>query len=133
MNVMYYEDKYLDSLNCLLEQVFGVSKTYSSISDDFELIMVCDYEVVGYLALNKCVDTLSGKNYFYVNYVCVKEEYRKQGIANALFEKVFEICKELDIAYLELTSNSSRIAAHKLYEKLGFSIRETTIFRKELL
>ncbi len=133
MEVVYYEDKYLDSLNCLLEEVFGVSKTYKSISDDFELIMVNNNEVVGYLALNKCVDTLSGKNYFYVNYVCVKEEHRNQGIAKALFLKVFEICRELDIAYLELTSNSSRVAAHKLYEKLGFSVRETTVFRKELI
>ncbi len=133
MEIKYYEDKYLNSLNELLLSTFQVTKKYSNDSNnDIELIMIDEDKVVGYLSLNKCVDLLSGSNYFYVNYVCVREEYRQQGIASSLFEKVFDICRELDVSYLELTSNPSRVAAHKLYERLGFSVRETTVFRKVL-
>lgn len=133
MEIKYYEDKYLDSLNELLQETFSVSKTYKNETDGLELIMCSGLEVIGYLNLTKCTNMITGDNYFYVNYVCVKKNFRERGVATALFEKVFEICKEMDISYLELTSNLSRIAAHNLYEKLGFSIRDTTVFRKELV
>lgn len=133
MEIKYYEDKYLDSLNLLLNDVFGKVKTYHNDSDNLELIGINGEEVIAYLALNKCINTLTGNVYFYVNYVCVKEECRGQGVALALFEKVFEICKDLGVTYLELTSNPQRVAAHELYKKLGFSVRETVVFRKELL
>lgn len=132
MEIRYYEDKYLDSLNELLKETFHVMKAYKSKGDDIELIMISEDIVVGYLCLNKCINLITGQVYFYVNYVCVKKEFRGCGVATSLFEKVFEICKDLDVSYLELTSNPSRIAAHELYKKLGFMVRETTVFRKEL-
>lgn len=132
MEIRYYEDKYLDSLNELLSEAFHVMKAYKSKGDDIELIMISEDIVVGYLCLNKCINLITGQVYFYVNYVCVKKEFRGRGVATSLFEKVFEICNDLDVSYLELTSKPSRIAAHKLYKKLGFMVRETTVFRKEL-
>lgn len=133
MEIKYYDDKYFDSLNELLQETFSVSKTYKNETDGIELIVCNGLEVIGYLNLTKCRDMITGDKYFYVNYVCVKKNFRGLGVATTLFEKVFEICKELDVSYLELTSNPSRIAAHSLYEKLGFSIRNTTVFRKEFL
>lgn len=132
MEIKYYEDKYLESLNMLLEEAFQVSKTYKGTGEDLELIMVNYEQVIGYLNLNKCVNLVTGQKYFYVNYVCVKEEFKGQGVATSLFQRVFEICKELEISYLELTSNPKRVAAWELYKKLGFVIRETAVFRKEL-
>lgn len=132
MEIKYYEDKYLESLNMLLEEAFQVSKTYKGTGEDLELIMVNYEQVIGYLNLNKCVNLVTGQKYFYVNYVCVKEEFKGQGVATSLFQRVFEICKELEISYLELTSNPKRVAAWNLYKKLGFVIRETAVFRKEL-
>lgn len=132
MELIQYEDKYLDSLNELLDEVFQVKKNYKNKGDDIELIMINDDIVVGYLCLNKCINLITGQVYFYVNYVCVREGFRGRGVATALFKRVFDICKDLGVAYLELTSNPSRVAAHELYKKLGFIVRETTVFRKEL-
>lgn len=132
MEIIQYEDKYLDSLNELLDEVFQVKKIYKNKGDDIELIMIDDATVVGYLCLNKCNNLITGQVYFYVNYVCVRKEFRGRGVATALFERVFDICKYLGVSYLELTSNPSRVVAHELYKKLGFIVRETTVFRKEL-
>lgn len=132
MEIIQYEDKYLDSLNELLDETFQVKKIYKNKGDDIELIMIDDATVVGYLGLNKCNNLITGQVYFYVNYVCVRKEFRGRGVATALFERVFDICKDLGVSYLELTSNPSRVVAHELYKKLGFIVRETTVFRKEL-
>ena len=133
MKIIYYEDKYLDSLNILLKEAFNLKKVYKNISDNIELLVVFNDEVIGYLNLNKNIDMITGENYFYVNYVCVKKSFRRLGVAKKMFMEVFSICLKNNIKYLELTSNDSRVAAHKLYESLGFSVRETNVFRKEIL
>lgn len=136
MEIIYYEDKYLSSLNELLDEAFQIMKIYRNAGDDIELLMINEEKVIGYLCLNKCINLITGRPYFYVNYVCVKKEFRRRGVATALIGKAIEICKNLDleckVSYLELTSNPSRVAAHELYKKLGFVVRETTVFRKEL-
>lgn len=133
MKIIYYEDKYLDSLNVLLKEAFDLKKVYKNITDNIELLVVFNDEVIGYLNLNKNIDMITGENYFYVNYVCVKKSFRRLGVAKKMFMEVFSICLKNNIKYLELTSNDSRVAAHKLYESLGFSVRETNVFRKEIL
>lgn len=133
MEIIMYQARYLASLNILLNEAFGILKVGKANYDDIELLAVESGEVVGYLALNRCVDTVTGVTYFHVNYVCVKEIFRGQGIATKIFDEVFSICKKEHISYLELTSNAKRVAAHHLYHKLGFNQRETTVFRKELL
>ena len=133
MKIIYYEDNYLDSLNVLLKEAFNLEKVYKNISDNIELLVVFNDEVIGYLNLNKNIDMITGENYFYVNYVCVKKSFRRLGVAKKMFMEVFSICLKNNIKYLELTSNDSRVAAHKLYESLGFSVRETNVFRKEIL
>lgn len=133
MEIIRYQEQYLESLNLLLQEAFKLEKKENLSSDNIELIAVNDLEVVGYLVLNTCLDAVLGIKYAYVNYVCVKEEYRGQHIASMMFEKVFSLCKENNISYLELTSRATRVAAHNLYKKLGFEVRETTVFRKEIL
>ena len=133
MEIKCYEDKYLNSLNVLLEEAFHVSKQGNTSSCDIELIAVVKEEVVGHLLLRFCNDSIRNQKFYFVEYVCVKDTYKNQGIASQLFEYVFQLCKTNHISYLELTSNPSRVAAHHLYHKLGFQVRETTVFRKEIL
>lgn len=133
MDIINYDDKYLSSLNELLDLSFQLKKIGRTAERDIELLTVIDDKVVGYLVLNRLVDGIRGVDYFHVNYVCTHPDFRNQHIATLMFEKVFSICKEKRIAYLELTSNPKRKAAHHLYDKLGFQTRETDVFRKEIL
>ncbi|MDR1781947.1 MAG: GNAT family N-acetyltransferase [Bacilli bacterium] len=51
----------------------------------------------------------------------VFENYRKQGIARKLVNKIIEEAKKKDCELIELASNIKRKEAHKFYEKIGFS------------
>ena len=64
--------------------------------------------------------------------VVVDEQFRGKGIARELMERLIALAKVGHLSYLDLTSHSSRVAAHALYKKLGFELRDTSKFRLKL-
>lgn len=132
MEIREYIDSDLSSLNVLLNDVYDIEKV-NCITDNIELVAIEDEAVVGYLMINIMHDSIKNIRYGMVNYVCVAKEYRRQGIATKLFEEVFDICRNENISYIELTSNETRVEAHALYKKIGFMVRDTTVFRKEFI
>lgn len=62
----------------------------------------------------------------------VDKEHRKQGIGKKLCQAVIDDAKKAKAMKIDLTSNPSRIAAHRLYESLGFSIYDTSVYRLKL-
>lgn len=134
MEIRGYQDRDLESLNDLLnEYEFGLQRKGRTNSSNKEFVAIVDNKVVGYAVLNQLYDNIQNLNYGYINYVCVLKKFQNKKIATKIFNYIFEICKTEHIAYLELTSNPSRVAAHHLYEKLGFKVRETDVFGKEIL
>ena len=133
MEIKHFEEQYLQSLNELLEEAFDVSMSGKLSKDDIQLIAVSNEVVIGHLLLHYSIDPIRNQKFYFVEYVCVRSTYQNQGIASKLFQYVFQLCQDKNISYLELTSNPSRVAAHHLYHKLGFRVRETTVFRKEIL
>ena len=132
MEIRKYIGSDLFSLNVLLNDVYGIKKVICT-TDNIELVAIEDEVVVGYLMINKMHDSIRNIYYCMLNYVCVSKEYRRIGIATKLFEEVFNICRLENISYIELTSNAARVEAHALYKKLGFIVRDTTVFRKEFI
>lgn len=118
----------------LLKKNFDVSSKVEVVNNDnfIELVAEIDGEVGGYLLLTKIFDPIRNYYYMHVDYVCVLEEYRNLGVGQRLTLKAIKIAEDLDIEYLELTSNYKRIFAHKLYLKCGFVKRESNIFRRML-
>ncbi|MDO8466564.1 MAG: GNAT family N-acetyltransferase [bacterium] len=70
----------------------------------------------------------------YIEDVVVDENYQRQGIAVKLMEKLLEVAQALHLKSVNLSSGNGpdRAAAHKLYLKLGFEKRDSTLFRKKL-
>jgi len=132
MEIRKYMGSDLFSLNVLLNDVYGIKKVICT-TDNIELVAIDRRVVVGYLMVNKMHDSIRNIYYCMLNYVCVSKEYRRMGIATKLFEEVFNICRFENISYIELTSNAARVEAHALYKKLGFIVRDTTVFRKEFI
>ena len=64
--------------------------------------------------------------------VVVDETYRGQGYGEKIVEHAINFIKKMSIDTITLTSNSSRIAANKLYQKLGFEQYETNVYRKKI-
>ena len=61
--------------------------------------------------------------------VVVDEAVRGTGAGAALNRHALALARELGARTVDLTSRPSRVAANQLYRKLGFSQRETNIYR----
>jgi len=61
--------------------------------------------------------------------VVVDKEARGRGVGEALTTSAVNIAKLRGAKTIDLTSGQSREAAHRLYEKAGFHVRNTSVYR----
>jgi ribosomal protein S18 acetylase RimI-like enzyme len=64
--------------------------------------------------------------------VVVDESARGQGAGEALTREAIRLAADAGARTVDLTSRPTRIAANRLYEKLGFRRRETNVYRYEV-
>jgi ribosomal protein S18 acetylase RimI-like enzyme len=84
-------------------------------------------EVVGSLTL--VVFRLPTGLRAWIEDVVVDEAARGLGIGESLNKAAIDLTFEKGARTLDLTSRPSRVAANKLYQKLGFKARETNVYR----
>ena len=70
--------------------------------------------LIGYIGIKAVIDE------GYITNVAVFPQYRRQGAATALINKVFEFAKEKSLSFVSLEVRVSNSEAVSLYEKLGF-------------
>ncbi len=73
-----------------------------------------------------------GKLVSHLEDVVVSHQYRGQGLGALLVSKVIEVARELGVVSIALTSRPERVAANKLYQKLGFEQKVTNPYRLKL-
>ena len=61
--------------------------------------------------------------------VVVDEAARGRGVGEALTAEAVRLAGAAGARSLDLTSRPSRQAAHRLYSKLGFEVRDTSVYR----
>jgi len=61
--------------------------------------------------------------------VVVDDVARGRGVGEALTLAAVKLAKERGAKTVDLTSRQSRKAAHRLYEKSGFHVRDTSVYR----
>jgi ribosomal protein S18 acetylase RimI-like enzyme len=61
--------------------------------------------------------------------VVVDASARGRGIGEALTLEALRLAAERGAQTIDLTSGRSREAAHRLYEKVGFTVRDSSIYR----
>jgi ribosomal protein S18 acetylase RimI-like enzyme len=61
--------------------------------------------------------------------VVVDESARGQGTGETLTHEALRIAREAGARTVDLTSRPARAAAGRLYERLGFTIRDTRLYR----
>lgn len=117
----------------ILEEAFGVTKANVNPDNNYkEYVAVVNDVVTGYLVLTRVLDLVKGRPYYLVDYVCVAKSYRNLGLGQLLMERVLEVARKDKALYVELTSRKDRVAAHHLYEKVGFEKRDSYIYRRTL-
>ena len=68
----------------------------------------------------------------YVWYVCVREDYRRQGVAKALFREIDRIAAEKNVEIISLSCKKDNAPAVKFYRSLGFTVDEDIPFVKNI-
>ncbi len=68
----------------------------------------------------------------YIEDVVVDEKARRRGVGEALTRICLDQAKEAGCTQVMLTSNPSRIAANQLYQRMGFKLRKTNVYRYSL-
>jgi len=61
--------------------------------------------------------------------VIVDESARGKGVGEALTKEALRLAHETGARTVDLTSSPSRQAANRLYQRLGFALRETNVYR----
>jgi ribosomal protein S18 acetylase RimI-like enzyme len=64
--------------------------------------------------------------------VVVDEDARGQGVGAALTAEALTLARAAGARTVDLTSRPSRTPANRLYARMGFSLRETNVFRYSL-
>ena len=131
-------DENNESLSNLINECFNINISPINVLDSKSrnVRFLCASEndiVIGNIMITTLFDPVKNIKSYYLNYVSVLEKYRKKGIATTLLKYVEYLAIKENISYIELTSNSKRIDATRLYLKLGYKIRETNIFLKRMV
>lgn len=130
-----YSEALLEQVNHLLGQLSSsssplIAKDLRSIleSDASRLLTAKNAEVVvGMLTLMifRIPTGLRGL----IEDVVVCESVRRKGIGALLIQSAINIAEAEGVRTLDLTSRPERHAASQLYEKLGFSKRDSNVYR----
>lgn len=134
MNILVrkYQDKDLESVNKILNSAFEEQKSEFNDNNITEIVAEVDNLVVGYLILTKVLNPVKNRYYYLVDYVCVDDDYRGNGIGKELLSYAEEYAKSNKAIYLQLTCSTFRTSAHELYKKCGYKKRDSYLYRKGL-
>lgn len=95
------------------------------------IIMKNKDELIGTAIIDTLNDYIKNQKYYYINYVCIKKEYRGCGYSKKIMEYIEEMARQENISYIILTSSSQREIANKLYLSLDYKKIDTNLFKKE--
>ncbi|TSC86177.1 MAG: putative acetyltransferase [Parcubacteria group bacterium Gr01-1014_8] len=128
----------LSDINKLLKQLRdeggnGVLSELEAVvnNDNTALIVAKDGERIVGIGTLYTIQKIS-KRSGHVEDVVVDDAYRGQGLGEKLMQFLLDVARKKHIKKVYLTTRPARIAANKLYQKLGFQRKETNVYSIEL-
>ncbi len=132
--VEYLSKNDIEKYILFIKNVFGYESNKEAILKSLKnnkiLVIKKDDDIVATVTLEERFEYIKNQKYFFISYLGVSKEHRREGYASKLFEKIEELVKEKHINYLELTSGNQRRDAHYFYKEKEFKIKDTTVFVK---
>lgn len=113
-------------------QPLGIETLESIVSHDAMTLFVArrNGRIVGMLSL-ACFPTPTGVR-AWIEDVVTSEAARGAGVGSALVQAALYRAREQSARTVDLTSRPSREAANRLYVRLGFTLRESNVYRYAL-
>ena len=129
----------LESINQLLPQLSSkaspitMERLSELVGSGSTMIFICTNEeakIVGMLSL--VIMKIPTGNKAWVEDVVVDQNARGQGLGKSLMDHALEEAGKLGVKTIDLTSRPSRKNANRLYQSLGYRIRETNVYRRSV-
>ncbi len=123
----------LKAINRLLPQVSNERQLSSIdfkkifINKDMYLLVLRDKKNIVAMGTLVVMPTVSGLR-ARIEDVVVDSAYRGQGLGEKITTALIVVAKQKKVKRIELSSRPDRVAANKLYQKLGFKQRETNSY-----
>lgn len=94
------------------------------------LVIKDNSNIIASVVVEEHIEYIKNEKYYHLSYLGVLKEYRKNGYASKLLEKVEEMVKENKINYIEITSGNQRLSALDFYKNKNFKVKDTSVFVK---
>ncbi len=120
MKIIKMTKEHLSSVLKLEESIFSSPWREKAFLEELEkdssysFLAVCDDEIIGYCVMSTVLDEGS------LLLIAVKEDYRRQGVAKALINKLYEVASKKELSFITLEVRVSNESAIRFYEKEGF-------------
>lgn len=123
-------------LSCISETEIDQKTLEKYYIDSSHFILVARYlfppKVIGCALVEKRNDYVRNSSILYIIYLATHEDFRGKGVGKLLIKEIEKMCKDLQCSAIELTSANFREEAHSFYKALGFMVKKTTHFIKEI-
>lgn len=73
-----------------------------------------------------------GKRVSVIEDLVIDSDYRRRGLGENITRTLIAVARKRKVMRVRLTSRSVHAEAHKLYHKLGFKIKDTTVFTMDI-
>ncbi|MEK7616118.1 MAG: GNAT family N-acetyltransferase [Patescibacteria group bacterium] len=129
--------KVLEEINALIPQLSSSSKpmTYARLlemlKEGSSVLVVRDGQNIIGIGMVVIYNVPTEKR-AWLEEITIDETYRGQGWGEKLSQALIDIARKQHVDRVYLSSNPDRIAANKLYQKLGFEKKETNVYRLKL-
>ncbi|BCR36751.1 GNAT family N-acetyltransferase [Mariniplasma anaerobium] len=131
---LYDDIKKIDQVILLLQKQMKdikVDKTIRDIDQSLRnalvghkraILEVCyeEEEPVGFIFGNICSGIESGKDYFWINEIHVKEEFRRKKIGSLMIKYIENWLKDKDIEYVAAMTSRENEASKRMFDKMKF-------------
>ena len=114
------------------EHITSLSELESIIANTNNILMIIedDGRVIG-MATLYMIQKFSKRSGF-IEDVVVDAAYRGQGLGKKLMTELINTAHTQEVKTIYLTSRPERVAANQLYQKLGFELKNTNVYRLQL-
>lgn len=140
MIIREYKSTDYDGVFKLLHNVYH-SKIHKNtlekhyLNDNKKILVAVDGDVnkvIGTIFISHKLDYIRLQSTLFFSYLAVNKKYRNKGVATMLLKNAEIFCNTWKCKTMECTSANYRLDVHRLYAKLGFSKKKTTVFIKEI-
>ncbi|ALS74105.1 hypothetical protein AUC31_02020 [Planococcus rifietoensis] len=124
-NYMIPEDAAMEESRALMAKLF-LNKQNTEGQSVCHVVSMEEDKVVGSLWYN--IEPSTNKAYIY--HILIGEEYRKQGMATAVLQKLEEDMRNRGVTSMGLNVFGTNPHAYELYEKMGYRVQSTSMGKR---